>query len=159
MLDVGGRRSAHAGDHAVAARAVCNRDSGAFEELLDALHFVNRDVGFRDARLRAIAAIFRADAALDITQHADLHAIAETRLAHLARRTQQIAEAVVRTIEDRRRLFSRHGFAGQYALGESVEGEVFELKHSRNPFHRQAESEPVKLRARMRYLTRHWPSH
>src|SRR5260370_22172036 len=136
MLDVGGRRSAHAGDHAVAAGAVCDGDSGAIHELLDALHFVNRDVGFRDARLRAIAAIFRADAALDITQHADLHAIAKTRLAHLARRAQQIAEAVVGTVDDRRRLFARHGFAGQYALGDSVEVEVFELKHARNPFHR-----------------------
>jgi hypothetical protein len=98
---------------------ICAQNCGR-GDLLDALHFVNRDVGIRNARLGAIAAIFRANAALRVAQHADLHAIAETRLAHFARGAQQLAKERVGAIEDRSRFFAGQSFASEHALSDLV---------------------------------------
>src|ERR1019366_5624136 len=87
MLDIVRRRTAHAADHAVAACPALDRDSRALDQFGGALHLVNRDFGFRDERLRAVAAILGADAALRVAQHANLHPAAEGGLAHDTRRS------------------------------------------------------------------------
>src|SRR3984957_647795 len=82
MLNLARSRSSHAAHHAVAARTAGDRDPRALAQLLDRLHFVNRDVCARNLRLRAIATILRADTTLCVAQDADLYATPEGRLTH-----------------------------------------------------------------------------
>src|SRR5260370_32588650 len=60
--------SAHAAHHAVAPCSARNRHPRPLAQLFDALHFVYGNVGARNPRLRAVAAIFRTYTALRVSQ-------------------------------------------------------------------------------------------
>ena len=129
MLDVVARRTAHAADHAVAARAAFDRDSRALDQLGDALHFVNGDFGLRDFRLRAVRTILGADAALRVAQHANLHAASEGGLAHAARRGEQVGEPFIGAIEDCRGGLARDFFSSENFFDHAIEIDFLKLQH------------------------------
>src|SRR5271166_2741476 len=94
---------AHTAHHAIAARAALPRESGGLDEFLDALHFVDGDIGARDSRLRAIAAVLGTDAALRVAQNADFHAASKSRLAYFAGRGEQGRQMRIGAMENRAR--------------------------------------------------------
>ena len=89
MIDFARAGSAHAAHHAVAPCSARNRHPRPLAQLFDALHFVYGNVGARNPRLRAVAAIFRTYTALRVAQDADFNAAPEGRLAHSQGRGEQ----------------------------------------------------------------------
>src|SRR6266851_2952156 len=103
MIDIAIAGAAHAAHHAVAAGAARDGLPRAGDEIIHALHPIDRDIGARDFGLGAISAVLRTDAALRVAQHAKLDAAAERGLAYAPGREQQIVKTIVRPIDDRAR--------------------------------------------------------
>src|SRR5690606_3897484 len=85
VLDVARLRAARGDDDAEPLRAVGGGGLRALDDGLLGQQFIFFDRSFGNLRLRAVTAIFRANAALRVQQNAYFDAIAEVRFAHAAR--------------------------------------------------------------------------
>ncbi len=74
-------------------------------------------------------AILGADAAARVAQHAELDAAREAGLANLQRRGQQVAQALVGAVENRRGGFPIQLGASQHLLHDSIQIQVFKFDH------------------------------
>jgi hypothetical protein len=118
VLDVAGLRAARRDDDAKTLGAVGRRFVGALDDGVFRQELVFFDGRFGNLRLRAVAAIFRADAALRVQQNAHFDAPSEVGFAHARCRGQQVGKFVGRRIEysfgfEARKRFAAQGFVGE----------------------------------------------
>ncbi len=145
---VGRARPASARHHAVPARSGSDGAARAFLQFGHGVEAVARDGRLGDRRLRAVVAVFRAQAAAGIAQLADLHSAAVMAFANEERRVQQVRQLCVRRRQHGACLAAVELVSGEDPVGDGGErrrGGVF----GQHVFH-DVEQLPVRAVARKR---------
>ena len=107
-------------DDAVGLGAALGGRGGAVEQLLAVEQVVARNLGVGDLRLRAVAAVLGAQAALGVHQKVELHGAAEVPPPHAERRGQQVEQLVVRRGQHGEGLVLGQPMPVEHAVGEFV---------------------------------------
>ena len=81
---------------------------------------VARDFGVGDLRLGAVAAVFRAEAALGIHQKEELHGVAKMVVPHPPGGGQEIEQFDIGRLKDRSGVIAVDRAAGEHACGHGV---------------------------------------
>src|SRR5262249_2022360 len=120
LAELAPARTATARDDAVRPRAPGPRVARAVEEDVARQQLVLRDRRGGDDRLRAVAAVLGADAALRIDEHVELHLAAEVRTSDAVRGVEKLEQLVVVRDEHRPRLAARQRLARERLVGVAL---------------------------------------
>ena len=93
-------RPAGRNDDAISLASTFHRETRTIEQLFAAEQVVARNVSRRGLRLRAVVAIFRAQAAFGVHQEVKLHRVAEPAAADFVRGRENVQQLLIRSTQD-----------------------------------------------------------
>ena len=88
------------------------------------MQVVNRNFGLRDFRLRAVAAIFRAQSALGVHQEIELHRVAPELMPNAIAGRDEIEQFDIGRLQHAECFLARQQFARQRTFGQRVPAAV-----------------------------------